>query len=93
MKKFVRRITASTDNNVADKISELQDVSNELVDSILELIDNLPEIARSIAEYERENAAYGGSIVDELHEKLDWIIKETKDIVHDVQGISDYFIH
>lgn len=93
MKKFVRRITASTDNNVANKISELQDVSNELVDSILELIDNLPEIARSIAEYEKENAAYGGSIVDELPEKLDWIIKETKDIVHDVHSISDYFIH
>ena len=92
MKKFVRKITASTDN-LAYKVGELQSASNELVDAILELEDNMPTIIRNIAQYDRDNAEYGESIANELPEQIDWAIKQIKDVINDVKNISDYFIH
>jgi hypothetical protein len=92
MKKFIRKITASTSSDVANKIGELQETSNLLVDSILELVDNLPEIEQAIADYDRENVEYGDSIADELPNKLDWAIKQLRDVIEDVDNISYFFL-
>ena len=86
--KLLRKVTASTDN-VANQISELQDVSNELVDSILQLIDNLPVIQQSVIDYDKENAKYGDSLLaEDFTDDLKWTIKQLKDVVQDVQALS-----
>lgn len=92
MKKFVHKITASTDN-LSYKIGELQSTSNELVDVILELEDNMPTILMNIAQYDKANAEYGESLADELPEQIDWAIKQLRDVINDVRNISDYFMH
>lgn len=92
MKILLRKITASTDV-VADRITEIQDSSNNLVDAIIVLMNNLPSIQQTIAEYDAKNAQYDESLSEELPEKLDWIIKQLKDVIHDVNDVSDYFLH
>ena len=87
-----RYINASTEE-VRDLMGQLQDTSNELVDSILALVDNFPAIIQTITEYDKKNAEYGESIADELPEQLKWAIKQLKDGIEAVQGISDYFLH
>lgn len=92
MKILLRKVTASTDV-VSDLMGELQDTSNDFVDSLLSLIDDLPHIQQEIAVYDEQNAQYGESLAEELPEKLRWIIKQLKDVIDDVNSVSDYFIH
>lgn len=80
-------------SKAGERMSAIQDTSNDLVDSILALADNLPEIYQRITEYDAKNLEYGDSISDELIDQLDWVLKQLTDVVHDVDAISDFFLH